>query len=77
VVQSHSDPLVANRVLQELCASRGIAFTAYSSLGTQHGGGGLFNPVLNAPLIRAIAARLGRVPSQVHPVDAAVHSLQR
>lgn len=78
VVQSHSDPLVANRPLQELCESRGIAFTAYSSLGTQHGFSQP-NPVLTSPVIQEIASRLGRVPSQVrvNPPNPALGSTGR
>jgi len=64
VVQSHSDPLRQNAALQRACASHGIVFTAYSSLGTQHGGGRP-NPVLNHPVVLAIASRLHKSPAQV------------
>lgn len=64
VVQSHSDPLRQNAGLQRACASHGIVFTAYSSLGTQHGGGRP-NPVLNHPVVLAIASRLHKSPAQV------------
>ena len=54
VVQAHSDPFQANAELQALCASHGIAFQAYSSLGSQHGH--RINPVLHAPPVLAAAA---------------------
>ncbi|GJP46923.1 hypothetical protein CLOM_g6168 [Closterium sp. NIES-68] len=67
VLQRNSDPLRADTDLQTLCAQHGIAYMAYSSLGSQHL---LFsdssrNPVLAHPTITAIAARRACSSAQV------------
>ncbi|KAK3245201.1 hypothetical protein CYMTET_45217, partial [Cymbomonas tetramitiformis] len=64
VVQSHSDPLRPNWELQRMCKEEGIVFTAYSSLGTQHGFSRP-NPVLNSPVIKAVGEGVSKSPAQV------------
>jgi aryl-alcohol dehydrogenase-like predicted oxidoreductase len=51
----------ATPVLQE-CLSRGIAFVPFCPLGWPRGPA---NPVLNSPVVRKVAARLGVTPAQV------------
>lgn len=66
VLQTYSDPFHQDHEAQVFAAAQGIAFQAYSSLGTQHlartrGR----NPVLSHPTIRAIADRHGVSAAQV------------
>ena len=69
VVQNWMDPLHQDRAVRELCAARGIAFTAYSTLGTQHVmRGAPHNPVLKSPLLTSIGA--------AHGVSAAATALR-
>ncbi|CAI5952946.1 unnamed protein product, partial [Closterium sp. NIES-64] len=68
VLQRNSDPLRADKDLQLLCAQHGIAYMAYSSLGSQHlifSDSLSHNPVLDHPVIKAIAARRACSPAQV------------
>ncbi|CAI6005528.1 unnamed protein product, partial [Closterium sp. NIES-65] len=68
VLQRNSDPLRADKDLQSLCAQHGIAYMAYSSLGSQHlifSDSPSHNPVLDHPVIKAIAARRACSPAQV------------
>ena len=61
VVQNWMDPLHPDRAVRAFCRDHGVAFVAYSSLGTQHlGRGEGRNPVLESPVLREIAARRGR-----------------
>lgn len=62
VVQAMSDPLQPNHRLRDAARDAGVAFTAYSSLGTQHGGG--VNPVLTAGAVVSAAAAHGVSPAQ-------------
>jgi len=64
VVQSHSDPLISNSRLQQRAEAHGLVYTAYSSLGTQHGYDRP-NPVLTNPVINEIAQMEGRSPAQI------------
>ncbi|KAG2439469.1 hypothetical protein HXX76_004823 [Chlamydomonas incerta] len=57
VLQVHVDPLDHADALQLLCRSQSITLTAYSTLGTQYGGGK--NPVLTSPVLAAIGKELG------------------
>ena len=69
VVQNWMDPLHQDRAVRELCAARGIAFTAYSTLGTQHiMRGAATNPVLTSPVLTSIGA--------AHGVSAAATALR-
>lgn len=63
VVQASSEPLNQNRALRKLCSDAGVAFTAYSSLGTQYGRA--TSPVLNAAPVLAAAAMHNVSPAQV------------
>jgi diketogulonate reductase-like aldo/keto reductase len=66
VVQSYSDPYSQNRELQRLCAAHGIAFQAYSSLGSQWWGRGYRdNPVLRAAPVLGAAQAHSRGAAQV------------
>jgi len=66
VVQSHSDPLSPAVSLQRFCKQHGIAFQAYSSMGTQHAmAHGGRNPVLTNPTIKSIAERYDVTTGQV------------
>mmetsp|Transcript_48229 Transcript_48229/g.96174 ORF Transcript_48229/g.96174 Transcript_48229/m.96174 type:complete len:322 (-) Transcript_48229:150-1115(-) len=66
LVQSWMDPLQQARPLRKLCASHGVTFQAYSTLGTQWAGQGVrFNPVLKHPIIGRIASETERTPAQV------------
>ena len=66
VVQANSDPFAANAELQNVCAQNGVAFVAYSTLGTQWWGRGYHNgnPVLNAPAVVDAASAHGVSPAQ-------------
>eukprot|EP01062_Namystynia_karyoxenos_P036341 TRINITY_DN26468_c0_g1_i1.p1 TRINITY_DN26468_c0_g1~~TRINITY_DN26468_c0_g1_i1.p1 ORF type:complete len:388 (+),score=108.04 TRINITY_DN26468_c0_g1_i1:76-1164(+) len=74
VVQVHSDPLSPNSAVQRFCKEHGIAFEAYSSLGTQHAmrmqGR---NPILTDPVITEIAAQHGTSPGVVVLAWAIAH----
>lgn len=66
VVQSWMDPLHQERPLRELCATHGVLFQAYSTLGTQWAGRGIrINPVLKHPVLGRIAREIGRSTAQV------------
>jgi diketogulonate reductase-like aldo/keto reductase len=66
IVQSWMDPLQQARPLRKLCASHGVLFQAYSTLGTQWAGQGVrINPVLKHPAIGRIAREVERSPAQV------------
>ncbi len=53
----HVDPLGRSEELQELCRRHGVQLVAYSTLGTQWGGGS--NPVLTHPALRAMGEQAG------------------
>ncbi|GMH43422.1 hypothetical protein BSKO_11344 [Bryopsis sp. KO-2023] len=66
VVQSHSDVLSANSLLQKYCKMHGIQFVAYSSLGTQHTQTSPGqNPVLTNPVVMDLAKKLRVSPAQI------------
>jgi diketogulonate reductase-like aldo/keto reductase len=66
VLQTHADPFNQNGALLSFCQENGVVFTAYSTLGTQAGGGGRGgNPVLQDPSITAIARDVDRTVVQV------------
>jgi diketogulonate reductase-like aldo/keto reductase len=66
LVQSWMDPLSQARALRQRCAKAGVAFQAYSTLGTQWAGRGLrINPVLRHPVLNRIGRELGRTAAQV------------
>ena len=67
VVQNWMDPLHQDREVRALCAARGVAYTAYSTLGAQHtmrSGGGP-NPVLTSPTLLTIGDAHGKSAAQV------------
>ncbi|PNH08301.1 Aldo-keto reductase family 4 member C9, partial [Tetrabaena socialis] len=57
VLQIHVDPLDRGEATQELCRREGLTLTAYSTLGTQWGGGS--NPVLGHPVLQGIGREAG------------------
>ena len=63
IVQTWMDPLHQERPLRALCAEHGIAFQAYSTLGTQHRT--RINPVLRHPLLNRLSEQTGRSIAQV------------
>ena len=62
VVQNWMDPLHPDTVVRKWCqrADIGIAYVAFSSLGTQWNQGGGKNPVLQHPVLLRIATRARR-----------------
>ena len=52
------DPFHANKQLRETCAKHGIAFMAYSSLGTQWEAQRRPNPVFSSPELAHVARRV-------------------
>ena len=66
VVQRNSDPFSSDGIVREFCASAGIQYQAYSSLGTQWVMRGVQpNPVLNSAAIQHIAQQHNVSSAQV------------
>jgi len=63
IVQSWMDPLQQARPLRRACETAGVAFQAYSTLGTQHRSP--INPVLRHPVVMRLADTLGKTTGQV------------
>lgn len=66
VVQIYADPIRPAEEMRTICREHGIEFVSYSTLGTQHqmARGGQ-NPVLNSPVVRALADKHGRSTAEV------------
>jgi len=64
VLQSYADPLRPAHELRRICADHHIEFVSYSTLGTQHRGGGE-NPVLGSVPIGELAVGYGRSAAEV------------
>ena len=65
LVQNRMEPFHQDRAVRAWCSERKVVYQAYSSLGTQHRALG-YNPVLESPLLKQIAAaHPGRSVAQV------------
>lgn len=66
VVQRHADVFTQDTAVHRFCASQGIQYMAYSSLGTQYLSQGFdASPVLDNAAIQAIGAKHSVTPAQV------------
>lgn len=63
VLQTWMDPFHSERALRKVCAREGVAFMAYSTLGTQWRRAA--NPVLRSETLRSIGKKYGAGPAAV------------
>ena len=71
VMQRHADVFNQDHAVHRYCASQGIQYVAFSSLGTQYLNQALdSSPVLTNGAVQTLAAKRNATPAQVRPLSA-------